>query len=156
MAKKNFTDKRKRFVEEYLVDSNATAAAKRAGYSPRTAHEIGRQLLLDPVVAAAVAVKQETVAERLGITAERVLRERARLAFYDPRNLRDKEGRLLQLHELDEDTARAVVEYDDTGLGRKIKLASKDRSLSALERHLGLYADDGGGDTGGLNIHIHL
>ena len=103
-----------------------------------------------------MAQKQQTVAEKLGITAERVLRERARLAFYDPRNLRDKEGRVLQLHELDEDTARAVIEYDDTGLGRKIKLASKDRSLLALERHLGLYAEEGGGEVGGLNIHIHL
>ena len=35
------TDKQKRFVEEYLVDLNATEAAKRAGYSEKTAYSIG-------------------------------------------------------------------------------------------------------------------
>ena len=156
MKKPMITDRMRLFKSEYMIDRNATQAAIRAGYSPKTAHEIGRQLLKHPLLSVELEEAQRTVAEKLGITAERVLRERARLAFYDPRKLRDKDGRVLQLHELDEDTARAVIEYDDTGLSRKIKLASKDRSLLALERHLGLYADDGGGDVGGLNIHIHL
>ena len=39
------SDKQKRFCEEYIVDSNATQAAIRAGYSERTANEQGARLL---------------------------------------------------------------------------------------------------------------
>lgn len=41
------TEKKKRFAEEYLIDSNATQAAIRAGYSERTAYSIGQRLLKD-------------------------------------------------------------------------------------------------------------
>ena len=45
MAKGKLTEKQKRFVQEYLVDLNATAAARRAGYSEKTADRIGPELL---------------------------------------------------------------------------------------------------------------
>ena len=44
------TDKQTRFVEEYLVDCNATQAAVRAGYSPKTAHAIGWENLRKPEI----------------------------------------------------------------------------------------------------------
>ncbi len=50
MAK--LTPKQKRFVAEYLVDLNATAAAKRAGYSEKTAEQVGYQLLQKTTVPA--------------------------------------------------------------------------------------------------------
>ncbi len=39
------TEKQKRFCDEYLIDNNATQAAIRAGYSPKTAYSIGEQNL---------------------------------------------------------------------------------------------------------------
>ncbi len=46
--------KQQRFVEEYLVDHNATQAAIRAGYSPKTAYSIGHENLNKPEIAAAI------------------------------------------------------------------------------------------------------
>lgn len=42
------TDKQKRFCDEYLIDCNATQAAIRAGYSPKTAYSIGEENLKKP------------------------------------------------------------------------------------------------------------
>lgn len=58
------TPKQKRFVEEYVVDCNATQAAIRAGYSPKTAYSIGQENLKKPEVMKAIAEKQKKVSER--------------------------------------------------------------------------------------------
>ena len=44
------TNKQARFCEEYLIDCNATQAAIRAGYSQKTAKQLGKQLLNNPKV----------------------------------------------------------------------------------------------------------
>ena len=67
------TPKRKRFVQEYLVDLNATRAALRAGYSAKTAYRIGAELLQKTSVREAVALAQEELAARAGRRAEDVL-----------------------------------------------------------------------------------
>jgi len=69
------TPRQERFVAEYLVDLNATQAAIRAGYSERTAQEQGSRLLSNVKVAAAVAERQTSIAGKLQITAEKVLRD---------------------------------------------------------------------------------
>ena len=46
------TPKQKRFCDEYLIDTNATQAAIRAGYSEKTAYSIGQRLLKDVEVSA--------------------------------------------------------------------------------------------------------
>ena len=65
---KKLSARKQRFVEEYLVDMNATAAAKRAGFSPRTAEWQGPQLLGKPHVAAALAEQRAKLSERTGRT----------------------------------------------------------------------------------------
>lgn len=68
------TPKQAAFVQEYLLDLNATQAAIRAGYSPRTASFIGHENLRKPNIAAAIASAQAERSERLNITADEVLR----------------------------------------------------------------------------------
>lgn len=68
------------FVREYLVDTTAAAAARRAGYSVKTAREQGRQLLRRPHVAAAIQAAMDARAEKTGLTAERVLIDIDRIA----------------------------------------------------------------------------
>lgn len=68
------TDKQSRFVLEYLVDSNATKAAIRAGFSARSAASIAEELMRKPHVAAAIAVAQAKVAEATETDAEWVRR----------------------------------------------------------------------------------
>jgi hypothetical protein len=81
------TPKQARFCEDYLIDLNATQAAIRAGYSVRTAKEIGYALLLKPLVQARVQQLQAARAEATKITAERVLEELWAIATADPREL---------------------------------------------------------------------
>lgn len=151
-------DKQARFVAEYLKDMNATAAYKRAGYTAKgNAAEVNAaRLLRNAQVQAEVAKRTQKLMGKLEISAERVLRERARLAFLDPRKLVDANGKPLGVHELDEDTAAAVAGFEtERGRITKLKLASKDASLTALEKHLGLYKDDAGNGSP-LHIHLHL
>lgn len=68
------TDKQKRFVEEYLVDLNATQAAIRAGYSERTAYSIGQRLLKKVEVQEAIQQAQNKRSERTQITQDEVIR----------------------------------------------------------------------------------
>lgn len=70
---KPLTPKQQRFVDEYLVDLNATAAARRAGYSTKTADRIGPELLGKTSVAAAIAAGQAKRSQRTGITQDYVL-----------------------------------------------------------------------------------
>jgi phage terminase small subunit len=69
------TPKQDRFVAEYLIDLNATQAAIRAGYSERTARDIGCENLAKPNIAAAIAEGIAKRADKLGLTAEKVLQD---------------------------------------------------------------------------------
>jgi phage terminase small subunit len=167
----NLTPKQQRFVSEYLIDLNATQAAVRAGYSERTAAEQASRLLKNVKVSAAVADAKSSIAEKLGITAERVLTEYARLAFLDIRKAFDEEGNLKPIHDLDDGTAAAIagleveeiresVEPDEelegqphggalkrsrsketVGRLKKIKLSDKKAALDSLAKHIGLLKD---------------
>jgi phage terminase small subunit len=81
------TPKQLRFVDEYLVDLNATQAAIRAGYSANTAQEQGARLLSNVIVSAAVAERMNERAERTEITQDMVLRRWWQIATADPRKL---------------------------------------------------------------------
>jgi hypothetical protein len=75
------TARQERFIEEYPVDLNATRAAIRAGYSPKTAFVTGYQNLQKELVRAAVRRKLEEAARRIGVTTDQVLRELSAIAF---------------------------------------------------------------------------
>lgn len=68
------TPKQQRFVDEYLIDLNATQAAIRAGYAAKTANREGSRLLSNVDISHAIATKAANTAERLDLSAERVLR----------------------------------------------------------------------------------
>jgi phage terminase small subunit len=67
------TPKQQRFVDEYLIDLNATQAAIRAGYSENTARAIGAENLTKPDIADAIAAAQADRSERTEITQDYVL-----------------------------------------------------------------------------------
>lgn len=81
------TDKQQRFVEEYMVDLNATQAAIRAGYSPETARQIGAENLSKPYIQAAISIAREEQKKRTAVTADMVLLEIASIALADAREL---------------------------------------------------------------------
>lgn len=81
------TDKQQRFVDEYMVDMNATQAAIRAGYSPHTANEQGSQLLAKLSIQRALNAARLEQQERTQITADGALREAWNIATADTREL---------------------------------------------------------------------
>lgn len=157
------TPKQQRFVAEYLVDLNATQAAIRAGYSKKTAAQIGEENLRKPDIASAVAFAKQERAKKTEITAERVLQELSRIAFFDPRRLLNADGSPKPINELDDDTAAVLAgmditeEFDGYGEGRKfigytkkVKVSDKVAALGLAMRHLGMLNDKlqvGGGIT---------
>ena len=79
--------KQKRFVDEYLVDLNATQAAIRSGYSVGRAAQRGHELIHQGPVAQAIAARQAALADRIGVTVERIVTELARIGFSDIRDV---------------------------------------------------------------------
>lgn len=71
--RRKLTPKQAAFVREYLIDLNATQAAKRAGYSPATSNEQGARLLANASVKAAIEAAQNVRASKVELTAEMVL-----------------------------------------------------------------------------------
>jgi phage terminase small subunit len=134
--------RRQLFVQEYLVDLNATRAAERAGYSRHTAHAIGKQLVNDGPIAAAIRTEIEKRRERTRVTADRVVAELARVAFADLGALAEwgPEGvRLKRKDELGADERAAIAEISGDGnSGARAKLHDKMRALELLAKHLGL------------------
>lgn len=150
------TPKQQRFVDEYLIDLNATQAATRAGYSARTANEQGSRLLANVSVRSAIEAAKKERSQRTQITADRVLQELARLAFVDVRRLYNEAGGMKMPHELDDDTAAALAAVDVTeefgppgeeggreviGYTKKAKLYDKGAALALAMRHLGMLKD---------------
>ena len=139
--------KQTRFVEEYIIDLNATQAAIRAGYSKKTAQVQSARLLSNVMVRAVLSQKMEKRSEKTEISSERVLLELSRLAFLDVRKAYRKDGSLKAITEMDDDTAAAIAGFDVTesvssgevtGVLKKIKLSDKSRALELIMRHLGM------------------
>ncbi|WP_341649953.1 terminase small subunit [Thauera humireducens] len=151
------TPKQQRFVDEYLVDLNATQAAIRAGYSARNADKIGSQLLGKTRVSEAVACEMKAREMRTHITQDRVLQELAKIGFADIRKavrwgegiaVRDPESAAVEIangvalvgsEEIDDATAAAVSEISQTAHGIKIKMHDKRAALVDIGRHLGMF-----------------
>jgi phage terminase small subunit len=136
------------------VDLNATKAAIKAGYSEKTADSAGSRLLKNVKVWDEISKKMNKTLTKLDITAERVLAEIAKLAFYDPGNLLESDGSMKQIKDIDDITRMAVAGLEVTelfegtgdekqayGLCKKIKLADKGQNLERLGRHLKLFVD---------------
>jgi phage terminase small subunit len=86
MSDRPLTPKEARFVEEYLVDLNGAAAAKRAGYAAASANRTAYELMDRPPVVAALEAAQQALSERTHITQDMVVQELAKIGFADMPN----------------------------------------------------------------------
>ena len=136
--------KQARFVEEYPVDWNSAAAARRAGYSAKTAAQKGYQLMRNPLVLDAIAAARQQLSEKLAVTEEMVVEEYRRIAFADIRNIIYIEDGKVQVPDTDKLTpeqAAALSEIGETKDGIRVKMHSKIAALDALGKHLGMFVD---------------
>lgn len=145
MAK--LTAKQNKFVEEYLIDLNATQAAIRAGYSTESAKEIGCENLTKPNVKAEIDKAIAERSRRTGINQDRVLRELAKIAFVNPNdviNFRDATVKMTSEENLAAIASIKVKEMPGeygNATEREVKLYDKLRALDLLGRHLGMFKD---------------
>ncbi len=157
------TSKQSAFAREFTLDMNATQAAVRAGYSPRTANREGTRLLVLPAVKAEV---DRLVAERAGrvdVSADDVIRDLAAIAFGDVRRLYRDDGTLKPMAELTAEEAVMIasveVVEEKGGTVRKVRLRDKIRAPELLGKHLGMFADrhkhEVTGKEGGAIEHDH-
>ena len=146
------TAKQERFVAEYLIDLNATQAARRAGYSPKTAEQQGYQLLKKTSVSAAISAGKAQQLESAGLSAARVLEVYRRLAFVDLRSFFDEHGNLKPMSQLSAEHGSAlaglevIIKNAAAGDGvtdtvHKFKVWDKTRALESLAKHFGLLTE---------------
>lgn len=158
--------RRKVFVQAYIANGhNATQAAVTAGYSAKTAYSQGQRLLKHVEISGQLADVAEKVGEIAGLTAERTLRESARICYSDPRRMCHADGSLKQIAEMDDDTRAAIASFeiderkvDGVVISRtiKIKLWDKNRALEMAMRHLGLYNRDNTQRSENLSLQVLL
>lgn len=129
----NLTPKQQRFVEEYLIDLNATQAAIRAGYSEKTAKVIAAQNLSKLNVQEAIEEAQNKLSERTGITQDYVLSNIQKVVerCMQQEAVRARDGSPLLVEGPEGDLA-CLFEFKETGALKGLEL---------LGKHLGLFVD---------------
>lgn len=154
MKKRKLTPKQELFCLEYVIDFNATQAAIRAGYSKKTAKQIGQQNLTKVDIARRVKELTQPIEQKPKDMRQRVLDELAAIAFsnasdfYEEIPILNDEGektgsyRQLKPNVLDSPNIAAIQSFEPGAYGAKPKMADKQKALDALARHFGLYNAD--------------
>ena len=142
------TKKQKRFVEEYLIDLNATQAAIRAGYSPETAYSIGSENLKKPEIRTHIEKAMAERSKRTGINQDRIIIELAKIGLLNPKNLVNFEEATIKEEAAEEDLAavasvrvKRFPTKDGEGIEREIRMYDKTKALELLGRHFGMFKD---------------
>ena len=157
------SDKQKKFCEEYIIDFNQTQSAIKAGYSAKTAYSIGNENLKKPDIQAYIKELLSKREERTQITADMVVKEWAKIAFFDIRKIFHKEGGLLNPHDLDDETATVVSSIkardvkvgDDIETIKEYRLNDKMKALDMLAKHLGMFEKEKE-DNNDTNVNLEI
>ena len=142
----DLTPKQQRFVEEYLIDLNATQAAIRAGYSEKTAQQMGSENLLKPVVAKAIQEASDARQERTQVDADYVLKRLVEIDQMDVLDIMDDNGNVKPLKEWPKvwrqsiSNIESVSLEDEAGWLKKIKWPDKVKNLELLGKHIAVGA----------------
>ena len=154
MARKN--SRHDRFCREYIKDLNGKRAAIAVGYSAKTADDAASRLLSNVKVQTLVATLTKKHADKLDLSAEKVLSELSRMGFsnfLDYVNITEEGDAFVDLSSLTQEQAAAIQEVTVNeyveGKGKharkvkrtKLKLVDKIRSLDLLGRHLKLFTE---------------
>jgi phage terminase small subunit len=153
-VKSELTAKQERFCQEYVVDSNATQAAIRVGFSKKTANVQAARLLTNVNIRNRIKELQQELQMKTSVTAERVINELAKIAFADARSFFDSNGNLIPIEQLDEGAAGALSSFEvsieksaieeetfEQSSTKKIRLWDKVKALESLGKHLGIFEE---------------
>lgn len=145
--------KQQRFVEEYLLDLNATQAAARAGYSSRTAYRTGADLLKKPQVRELIDQLMAERSRRVKMDSDRVLERLAEIDAMDVADILTDNGSVKPIKEWPRVWRTYVTSVDVSevmegpgserqvvGLLKKIKWPDKLKNLELIGRHVAVQA----------------
>jgi phage terminase small subunit len=139
------TNKQQAFVDEYLVDLNATQAVIRAGYSSKHADKLAHEVLHHPRVSAAVRTALAERSRRTGVNADRVIAELAKIAYANLEDVVNLDTGTFVEGTNRDDTAAIVSlkvrNIRDGGIEREFRLHDKMKALELLGRHHGMFDD---------------
>lgn len=144
MAKPSLSPKHARFVAEYLKDLNATQAAKRAGYSEKTAKQQGTRLLSYAAIQESISQGNRRILSAHGVTAERIISRLEKIAFGDIRKIVEwgpNSVKLKESSELSEAEAAMVAEISQIRGSTKLKRVDPMQALNLLGRYKGLWSE---------------
>lgn len=129
---KLMTPKEISFAENYLCTFNASDAAIAAGYSQRSARQIGYENLTKPYIQAYIKDKNKPNLEKLRITQERVLSEIAKIAFSNLTDLFEDDWVLKSMSDIPAEKSAAIKSLTKTETGVKINMHDKVGALLKL------------------------
>ena len=142
------TEKQRRFVDEYLIDLNATQAAIRAGDSVKTAREQASQNLTKLNIQQAISEKMAERSKRTGVNQDRIVLELAKIAFVNAADVIDSDDATIKAGATADDTAaiqsvkvKVIPTKEGEGVEREIRLNDKLKALELLGKHLGMWND---------------
>lgn len=151
---RKLTPKQQRFVEEYLIDLNATQAAIRAGYSPRSAKQHADAMLAKPHIAAAVAAAQAARSERTEVTVDYVLQRMVEIDQMDVLDIMNDDMSLKPVREWPRVWRQYLSGFDLSelfegrgdereliGILKKVRWPDKIKNLELLGKHVGMFKD---------------
>lgn len=144
--------KHEKFAQEYCVDFNATQAARRAGYSKKTAKQQGSRLLTNVDISQRVHELATKDITKVEMNPERIIRELSFLGTADVSKAFDDDGNLLPIQDIPEEVRRSIAgfelieERDETGAGtgtftKKVKFWDKNTSLLGLAKVFKMLVD---------------
>ncbi len=161
---KQLTPRQKRFCEEYVILLNGTQSALKAGFKKRSAAEQSTRLLKNVKVQKFIAELQSEISERNKLSADMIVAELRKIAFWDIRTFVGKNQEVKDISKLTGDEAAPVVgiktkktTYRQDGkdvneVTTELKLSDKRAALVDLGRHLGVFEKDN--DQKGIKIKI--
>ncbi len=135
MSELKLTPKQQRFIDEYLIDLNATQAAIRAGYSPNCAGQIGEENLKKPQIAAAVAKAKRERSEATKVDAEWVLRQAVELHRRCMQEIRPVRNPKTGKQQYDDD-GNALFTFNAAAANRALELVGKHVDIGAFKDRL--------------------
>ena len=141
---KGLSAKQTLFIQEYLVDLNATEAALRAGYSAKSAKVIGTENLSKPAIAAAIEAAMLNRIERIELTQDLVLQELAAVAFANISDVAEWKGDEVAVFASETRSKKVlagVAGVTATQNGVTVRMHDKQAALVVLGKHLGMFRE---------------
>ncbi len=148
-AEPQLTLKQQKFVEEYLIDLNATQAAIRSGYAVSSARQIGSENLSKPYIQDAIAIAMQNRLQRVNLSADYVMQRLVAIDQMDILDIFCDNGQIKPLSDWPLVWRQSIAAFEvielnaqenETVMIKRIRLPDKLRNLELLGRHSSISA----------------